>query len=350
MRSSFHTLLRSAWRLLPAVLLAFTWFIALGNLAGSERWPLCKLSHFAPHWLLLALALLCAFAIQRRWGLAIFSVLLALGFGAQVGALWIGPTRADAEKSTAESAQITLMTFNVYRGNHDHDKALMALQTARPDVLYLTEMSPAWHRGLAPLAQIYPYRLGEGNNVLLSVFPFESAKRVPVNFDTAQAAIRAAGDAMQPLDEAWRDAWRNSEILVATVRAHGRSFRVAGVHLPIPSDALRVLMQRGAALICRRELHSDPGTQAQVLMGDFNTTCFSPTFRFIVEQTGLRDSARGYGYTPTWGPRLPDEPWLPWIGIPIDQILLSNNVTVNKREVGPSLGSDHRWVTSTVQW
>jgi endonuclease/exonuclease/phosphatase (EEP) superfamily protein YafD len=83
-------------------------------------------------------------------------------------------------------------------------------------------------------------------------------------------------------------------------------------------------------------------------MGDFNTTAFSPTFRFILSQTGLRDTARGKGYTPTWGPRMPDEPWLPWFGIPIDHVLVSDSVRVLAREIGPPLGSDHRWILTQL--
>jgi endonuclease/exonuclease/phosphatase (EEP) superfamily protein YafD len=165
-----------------------------------------------------------------------------------------------------------------------------------------------------------------------------------MTFDAAQAAIQASR-AMEPLEEGLRRRWSNTEILAATVVTGGKRLRLAAIHPPTPGPSITVLNQRVLALGCRQELQADPRADARVLMGDFNTTPFSPTFRFIVKQTGLRDSAQGFGYVPTWGPRLPREPWLPWIGLPIDHVLVSTNVDVLTREVGPPLGSDHRWVT-----
>lgn len=350
------TALRAGTRILATVLLGLMAFTALGNIAGCEFWPLMKLVHFPAYWALLSVGLAFWFMCQRRAWMAACGGLLALLFASQVGLLWwsskpewsLAPP--SAAKPAATPASINVMTFNVFRSNRRHGDVLAALQAARPDVLYLTEMSPEWHLALAPLSKIYPHRLGGGSNLLLSVFPLEEARRVPVSFEAAQSAIRAAGDAMPLLDENVHDRWWNAEILTATVLANGNRLRIAGIHPPTPGSEVSVLMQRASALVCRQELQADPRANARVLLGDFNTSCFSPTFRFIIAQTGLRDSARGFGYIPTWGPRLPVDPWLPWIGIPIDHVLVSREIRVKERKVGPAVGSDHRWVLATLQW
>jgi endonuclease/exonuclease/phosphatase (EEP) superfamily protein YafD len=353
---SLTALPAAVWRMGAALLLGLMAFTALGNVAGWEFWPLMKLVHFPVYWALLSLGLAMWFMRERHAWMATCSGLLALLFGFQVGLLWwtskpgISLQLPSVAQTAATPASINVMTFNVFRGNHRHGDVLAALQEARPDVLYLTEMSPEWHRALAPLSKIYPHHLGERSNLLLSVFPLEEARRVPVNFDTAQSAIRVSGDAMPVLDEGLRASWWNSEILTATVLANGNRLRIAGIHSPIPGSEVSVLMQRAIALVCRQELQADSRASARVLLGDFNTSCFSPTFRFIITQTGLRDSARGFGYTPTWGPRLPTEPWLPWIGIPIDHVLVSREIRVRERKVGPAVGSDHRWVMAMLQW
>ena len=77
-------------------------------------------------------------------------------------------------------------------------------------------------------------------------------------------------------------------------------------------------------------------------MGDMNATPWSPVLRHFMEQNGLRDSALGYGVHPTWFSR-----WLP-LGIPIDQILHSDGITVLDRRVGPDVGSDHFAVTADI--
>jgi endonuclease/exonuclease/phosphatase (EEP) superfamily protein YafD len=337
---------RGFLRWFPALVLALLAFTALGNLAGGERWKLERLVHFAPYWSLLALGLGLWFASQKRWRLMACGGVLALGFGGQVGALWIAPeTVPSAAVAPASPAPtLSVMSFNVFARNKRHADVLAALQAARPDVLYLTELNPEWRTALAPLEQSYPHRIGEHGNALWSQFPLEQAGRVSVNFDAAQTIIRATPGAMDPLEESLRKRWWNSEVLAATICAHGKRLRLAGIHPPVPGSEPRMHIQRVTALLCRRELQADPAADARVLVGDFNTTCFSPTFRFILEQTELRDSARGFGYVPTWGPRLPREPWLPWLGIPIDHVLVSPGVDVVEREVGPELGSDHRWV------
>jgi endonuclease/exonuclease/phosphatase (EEP) superfamily protein YafD len=241
------------------------------------------------------------------------------------------------------------MSFNVFARNTRYADVVAALQQARPDVLYLTELNPAWRNALAPVAQMYPHRLGDKSNALWSLFPLEDLQRVSVNFDAAQSTIRSMPGAMDPMEEELRAKWWNSEILVATVCAHGKRVRIAGIHPPVPGSEPRMHMQRVTALMCRRELQADARADARVLVGDFNTTCFSPTFRFILEQTGLRDSAQGFGYVPTWGPRLPRESLLPWLGIPIDHVLVSSGVEVADRQIGPALGSDHRWVMTRLE-
>jgi endonuclease/exonuclease/phosphatase (EEP) superfamily protein YafD len=334
---------RGCLRWIPALLLALLAFTALGNLAGSEFGPLARTVHFAPYWSLLALALVFWFACRRRWRLMSCGALLAIGFGGQVGALWVAPKPAAAGSVDEAPSSISFMSFNVFAHNRRYSDVVSALRAARPDVLYLTELNAQWHRAVSPLLQDYPHRLVGGSNMLLSMLPLENTRRVPLNFETAQSAIRASG-AMPPLDESLRDEWWKLEVLTATVVAGGKHVRVAGVHPPTPRSSLRILMQRAMMLVSQQELQADPRADARVLLGDFNTTCFSPTFRFILERTGLRDSAQGFGYAPTWGPRLPRDPWLPWLGIPIDHVLVSPGVEVVEREVGPALGSDHRWV------
>ena len=75
-----------------------------------------------------------------------------------------------------------------------------------------------------------------------------------------------------------------------------------------------------------------------VLIGDFNCTPWSPAFRKLVSYSGLRDSRRGLGVQPTW-----PSPFGPF-GIPIDHALVSKDLHVIDRSVGPQVGSDHRGI------
>ncbi|MEL6340871.1 MAG: endonuclease/exonuclease/phosphatase family protein [Myxococcota bacterium] len=81
-----------------------------------------------------------------------------------------------------------------------------------------------------------------------------------------------------------------------------------------------------------------------LLVGDLNTTPFSPSFSDLLRHGGFRDSARGHGYAPTW-PTF----FLP-LSIPIDHALHSSNVEIVDRRVGPNIGSDHYPLVVTVRY
>ncbi len=79
-----------------------------------------------------------------------------------------------------------------------------------------------------------------------------------------------------------------------------------------------------------------------VIVGDFNATPWSSSFRRLKSSAGLRNSMSGHGLQPTWpvglGPLM----------IPIDHALHSPDLAVVERRTGPSLGSDHRPLVLTL--
>jgi endonuclease/exonuclease/phosphatase (EEP) superfamily protein YafD len=72
-----------------------------------------------------------------------------------------------------------------------------------------------------------------------------------------------------------------------------------------------------------------------VLAGDLNVTSWSAAFDLLTDRTRLVDSRAGFGVQPSW-PK--------WFGpgrIPIDHCLVTPEIAVRDRFVGPDLGSDH---------
>lgn len=313
---------------------------------GYEQGVVGHLAHFPVHCGVVALILGFWLARICRCA-AIPTLILGVGFLIQAGLLWRPPHEA-AVKS--ESPPVRLLSFNVYQGNRQFDRVIAAIRKTNPDVIYLTELTPEWRQAIAPLHSEWTYSLGTGANLLLSRFPLDHARSVVVTFERAKTANSSASDSPLVLTEAERRVWPNTEILFATARVGERRLNLAGLHLPTPRSRVSLLAQRAAGLVVAQELADVYGAQSVVLLGDLNTSSFSPTFRFLTACTTLRDSAQGWGYSPTWGPRLPKEPLLPWLGTAIDHLLVSNNITVVKRETGPALGSDHRWVSADIIW
>jgi len=80
----------------------------------------------------------------------------------------------------------------------------------------------------------------------------------------------------------------------------------------------------------------------EIVAGDLNTTPWSHGFRQLVRLRSLRDSGVGRGVQATWNARR----WVP--RIPIDDVVVSPEVRVIDRRVGPDVGSDHRPVEATL--
>ena len=77
-------------------------------------------------------------------------------------------------------------------------------------------------------------------------------------------------------------------------------------------------------------------TTPLVLMGDLNTTMWSPWFRRLVADTGLENARHGWGILPSWPAMLPA-----FMRIPIDHCLVSDELKVAGCRLGPKIGSDH---------
>lgn len=78
-----------------------------------------------------------------------------------------------------------------------------------------------------------------------------------------------------------------------------------------------------------------PEEENVLVAGNFNLSPFNQVFKRTVNEAGLFNSAHGFGYQPTWLGSLSLS------GVPIDHILLSKNLLVSDRQVGPSIGAEH---------
>ena len=65
------------------------------------------------------------------------------------------------------------------------------------------------------------------------------------------------------------------------------------------------------------------------------STRWTPRFKHLLRATGLRDTAAGFGWQPTW------PTFLPRLGITIDHCLASSALGVRALKTGPDIGSDH---------
>lgn len=259
--------------------------------------------------LLLACALFLLVLKQRTmgWLLLLVSVwqLLALA------SIYLATDQPDAGK-----APLAIMSINVWGDNKQYQQVVEQIEDVSPDVLLVVEYNNQWHQQLKILHSQYPHRLLEPRWHGYGIGLFS---KLPLA-DT----------------DVWQLTASQTDVpaLSAKVKIGSRSLRLAGLHTMSPTSSLRMSLRNDQMDEIAQRLESDEAPT--VLMGDFNCTPWSPFFKDLIANTGLRDSRQGKGFHGSWNVDTPSFFW-----IPIDHAMVSDEVHVHQRWVGAPCGSDH---------
>ena len=277
------------------------------------RYPYFELTvHFRIQYAIGAFVCLILLAAFRRWKFVLLLLICAVFNVVQIAPYYIGfPHRVSA----GETQKLRLMTANVAMRNENYTAFRQSVEIAAPDILVLQEVTEDWNREIQPLLAVYPYskimpKRGAGGLALFSRYPLESAKLL---FE--DSSIHPA--------------------LLAVINFDNTRLAVLLMHplTPLrPNDfANRNEQLKKAAELMR----STP--EPKLLVGDLNTTMWSPYYRNLIEESGLYDARIGKGLYPTFESDLPQ-----FLGIPIDHLLISETIEVENFDFGVPTGSDHR--------
>ena len=301
------TLLRLAARVatLSVFLAAILTLAAFG-----ARWHwMCEL---IVHWrvqITLVAAIACVvLLLNKGWKCALFGGAVALA-----NAFYVAPLFVPQRHDTASGPVWQAVSANVHTSNRNARPFLEFVRSARPDFTLVIEIDDWWRRVLEDLGRDYPHsvvrpRPGRAGIALFSRHPIVSHR------------VELLNGSREPT-------------LIAKLDLDGQPLNVVGIHpvAPMGRKASELRDQHLGAL--GRLVARLP--QPVIVLGDFNTTSWSPCFQELIDRSGLQDSRLGFGVQPTW-------PNLPWIlRIPIDHALTSRDVVVTQRHVGPDVGSDH---------
>ena len=296
------------WRFLLALTVMACIPTFLGFM-GRVWWRFELMSHFRVQYAWVLAAFTISFLVGKRFKSAVLPGAVAL-----VNLGLILPLYVPVERSAANGATpLRTLSINLLTHNAAHEKVLQLVRETKPDAVLLLEVNSDWMNALEALKAEYPYvqaRQREDN------FGIALFSRIPLE----EVRIEYAPQAEVPF-------------VVARFNASGRTMTLIGAHTLPPATRRYARLrdqQMGmlASLVRRQE-------GPVVVIGDLNMTSWSPVFRDFVRAADLRDSRKGFGIQPTWPT---DNPLL---RIPIDHCLVSAEVTVVHREVGPNVGSDH---------
>jgi endonuclease/exonuclease/phosphatase (EEP) superfamily protein YafD len=207
-----------------------------------------------------------------------------------------------------------VLLANILKRNQSYARVRETIHSCNPDFAVLIEVSQKWMQELDCLRSTYPFiksapRTDDYGLALFSRFPIK------------QAEIEYFGDTDRPT-------------IIAQIDLAGQMILLV---IPHPSPP----KSKPSARLRNQQLHEfaqylDDRTGPKFLIGDLNITPWSPYFRDLLDQSGLRQSRRGFGLQPTWPTTMPA------LYIPIDHILVSQEIKIHKHRLGPRLGSDHR--------
>jgi endonuclease/exonuclease/phosphatase (EEP) superfamily protein YafD len=299
------------------VLFAIPAVVSLLAVGARWHWLLDLATHFRAYYLAaMALATMICLVARRFKPAAAFGALALLNIG------FVAPLYVAASVADGEGTPVRVMTVNAYCANQQRDLLLQYIAETSPDVILAMEIDGGWAARLEALSITYPHQLIEPRHD--DCFGIALLSKLPAR----KLEIRQIGPAGVP------------SIYAEITTPDGGSFHVVGSHPVPPTNARRAEMRNRQLAGLARLLATLDGPV--VLLGDLNTTSWSPCFRDLVTTTKLRDSRHGFGNQPSWPSSLI------YFGIAIDHVLVSNDIAVRDRCVGPDIGSDHRPVIADL--
>jgi endonuclease/exonuclease/phosphatase (EEP) superfamily protein YafD len=286
----------------------FVLLFTVASFFARYHWRCEQLCHFRLQyaWLLVAAAASLLFAKDRRFG-------IIAAVGAIANFVFIVPIYFPADQPSHGGQPWKLISYNVRTRNQHHLDVSAWLRQQQADVILLMEIDGRWGQMIRELRDVYPHQhiIERDDNfgiALVSRIPWES---VPTEeFDSAEVPS-----------------------IVAEFKMNGQPVTFVGSH-PVPPGSAGNAASRNELLFAVARLAKQTPGQF-IAAGDLNVTSYSPYFRDLLRDGNLRDSRQGRGVQASWSR-------LYMFTIPIDHCLVSPQVEVVSRRVGPHLGSDHR--------
>lgn len=268
-----------------------------------------NLSNFPAHF---GIAFLASAALLAWRGRRVFAVVAAaaaiLAFAPVLP--WYLGSGADAPGAPSPHARI--LFANVYYSNREFDRIRQLVLDEDPDVVGLVEVNERWLQKLGPLRERYPFHFevpGESHLglALYSRLPIAGARSIRLGHGTP--------------------------VIAATLATPSGEVEILLVHPASPVDAAAI--RRRNAQIRALAQHVRDSGRPTVLVGDLNITMWNAGYRPLEQDAGLHNARAGHGVGPTW-------PAIGRLGVPIDHILATPDVSLRGFRLLRSIGSDHR--------
>jgi endonuclease/exonuclease/phosphatase (EEP) superfamily protein YafD len=271
---------------------------------GRYWWLLDLVANFRAHLTAVLVTAALTLALGRWNRTALVIGLVAALNAATVLPLFIGPATRPA------TADVRVMSFNLLSDNTNYQEVIGFIADEDPDVVVLHEASRPWEDALEGAGLGYEITRGRTDDLIFG-----------------SLVLARPGSQVQSFGFQISDP-RAIEVVLPFGVA------VLGIHplAPFPDDQT----ERRRFQFEFASLWAAARQGPRVIVGDFNASPWSDSFRRLRTATGLRNSQSGYGLELSYPADAS-----PLLQVSIDHLLHSSELAVADRRLGPSLGSDH---------
>jgi endonuclease/exonuclease/phosphatase (EEP) superfamily protein YafD len=286
--------------------------------------------------------IVCHFRIQYFWVLIFSAIVFSYGgkwvscilvttFALINAAVFI-PYITVVKPTHVDSPKIRAVSINLDFRNLAYDKAVSFINQSQPQLLILEDFSERWENGLRKTLAKYPYfiRLKYADAYSVEEDFMEPFRGVLKKHKISLALFSKLPFKNKKLGQVET---YPTPYVMAQFNFNKKSFTLFGTHLMIPAGNVLSKLRNQQIRVLTQKIQSI--NQPTVLLGDLNITPWSPFFKDFVQKTGLKETRKNFGIYSTW------PTGYPFMRIPIDHSLTSNEIIVHSLRLGPNIGSDH---------
>ncbi len=272
-------------------------------------------SHFKLQYLVISL--LCVLLLfcdrRKKWlfiALFCISIQLLEIIPWYLPPLWMGKS---------EPHNLRILLSNVFVPNRSYEKVLSLVNDEKPDIAIFQEVNTRWAQQLQGLSSTFPYTFRAPDDLVIY-------SRLPLN----NAAL--FGSPTKPS-------------IAANLTINHQDITLVATH-PLP-PLPRLFAARNQQLLEVGQ-YIQQQKNPVILVGDLNTTMWSPYYHKLIQNTGLANARKGFGLLPSWPVPTPygktffkRTPLMSLLQIPLDHCLLNPSIKVTGIHTAHSVDSDH---------
>ncbi len=291
---------------------------------GSSHYFFDLFAHFHLQYAIGCLVLMGFFLVQKK-PLLVFTA--TVGFMMQFIFLlpyYFQPTASANDQANAETIRVYFNNINY--GTTDFTALTKSIAYNHPQVVGIAELSSEKFEQLETQLPDYPYSFHVPGRSKLGLAIFSQMPFVD------QPSVHFFSDSRFPS-------------IVAAIQDFQTTKKLTIVVIHPPPPLLAEYTQIRNELFNNLAQFAQDQTGPLLVMGDFNSTSWSPAFQTLLANSTLIDSRNNQGIQPSWPSQLPK-----FLRIPIDHMLTNELLPVTYRETLPSVGSDHLPILADFAW